>query len=247
MMKSAKYNFCHPSFLYNNIQSYKDKVLVIDTRDPELCSRYAISRSINISHNAVLDSIRCKRIKGPEVRDIALTDLPKLMVEREREKFEQRKRSYCVLIISENSLPKDFIMQIHKSTNPADLLDFFSLPYKTISDDFKKAVCDMHEKESVALGLRIFDLMHHDKVRELFILVDGANTFFNAYPFMNPAFHPSPHDFLRSPSLVASRLDVTFNFPNDIYSNRLFLGTFNQVGNGFILKNKMFRPRKKSL
>lgn len=235
MLKSPKYNFCHCSFLYNNLQSYKDKVLVLDTREPEIYAQHAVSRSVNIPMSKIKESIKCKQIKGPGVKDLALPDLTKIMTSNEIDKFNTRKRCYCVLIMTEKNFPQDLVQYIHKSTDPTDLLDFFSLPMSYIGEEFKKGIGEMTEKDSVAMGIKVFDLMTQDKVRELFILIDGAENFFDSYPYMNPAFHPSPMDFLRSPSLIASRLDITFNFPNDIFGNRLFLGTFNQVKKFYLI------------
>jgi len=75
----------------------------------------------------------------------------------------------------------------------------------------------------------LFTLLTEDRVRELYIFVNGTEKFFDRYPFMDPWFHPSPQSFVRSASLIATKLDITYNFPSDIWDGRLFLGSYNQV------------------
>jgi len=224
-----RFNFCESSFLYNNLQSYKEKVLVLDTRDTESYKVQAVSGSINISSDHIEEYFQQKETMA-DLDKVSLETLSEIMSPQDKEKLGQRKRLYCVLVISEASFPDEFISQVKKLAKTNEFADFAEIPQKHIADEFEKVAFDMEEKSSIAIGQKIFRLMQEDKVRELYILLDGSKTFFNRYPYMDPSFHNlHAHALVRSNSLIASKLDFTFNFPNDIWSSRLFLGSFNQV------------------
>lgn len=243
MSRFSNYNFCRPSFLYNNLQSYKDKVLVIDTRDTFIYVSQAISRSINISYDHIQDLIKSKETNAERFEDITIEDVTKLVEKEDQHRFAQRKRNYCVLILSEASLPQDFIQYLFKTAGVDDFFDFLSIPQKSIADELQKAIEQMEEKQSVSTGLKLYDILQKDRVRELFILLDGSEKFFKTYHFMDPGFHSSPYAFIRSLSLQSTNLDVTYNFPNDIYESRLYLGTFNQVITEIVSPNTIGFPR----
>lgn len=228
MSRSLRFNFCCSSFLYNQLQSYKDKVLVLDTRNQDDFVTHAISGSINLGINQMEEYMKIKK-EINEITEITLADLPDLMTIVEKEKFNQRKRSYTILILSESSFPQEFISQVKAMTKSDEYADFYDIPQKYINDEIEKWVLNTPEKDAVSLGFRLHQLLQEDKVRELYILVDGANNFFERYPYMDPSFHPNAQAFLRTNSLVNAKLDITYNFPNDIYDNRLFLGSYNQA------------------
>ena len=227
-MKTQKINFCLSSFLYNNLQSYRDKALVIDTRDPEEYFTHSISGSINLSNEQIQTYIQQEPhiLERPE---LALPKISELMTSKQLERFNQRRRLYCMLVISEASFPQELISQIKKAANADEFLDYFEVSQKVIHEDLEKGIGEMKEVGAVSLGLKLHSLFQQDRVGELYILVDGMDSFFNDYPFMDPTYVSSPNTFLRTKSMIASKVDATFNFPNDIYENRLFLGSFSQV------------------
>jgi len=227
-MSRSRFNFCSSSFLYNQLQSYKDKVLVLDTRNQEDYVTHAISGSINLGINQMEEYMQIKK-EIDNITQITLNDLPELMTMIEKEKFSQRKRSYTILVVSETSFPQELISQVKTLSNSDELADSYDIPQKYITDEVEKLVLNSPEKDAVSLGFRLHQLLQEDKVRELYILVDGANNFFERYPYMDPSYHPNASAFLRTNSLITAKLDITYNFPNDIYDNRLFLGSYNQA------------------
>lgn len=159
----------------------------------------------------------------------------------ELEKFKKRKRIYCFVLMSQASFPKDFIDYLHKLLKSEDdFLDFFQIPENSdtcINEEFKKASATMAEQDSIAMGTKILHLLQEDKVRELYVVIDGADAFFKRYPYMDLSHHSSPNSFIRSASIISMKLDFTFNFPNDIWDNRLFLGNYNQASQFIICQS----------
>jgi len=240
MPKCVKINFCQSSFLYNNIQSYRDKVLVIDTRDMENFMEQSLSGSVSLSYDNVKHSIDHGK-DGFKLEKLTVDQVEHTLMDAELDRFKKRKRIYCFIIMSEASFPQDFCDYIKKlAKSEDDYMDFFQIPENSetcINEEFEKATAAMAEKDSVALGTKLFHLLQEDKVRELYVLLDGAEAFFKRYPYMDLSHHSSPSAFIRSASIIAMKLDFTFNFPNDIWDNRLFLGNYNQASQFIIIKS----------
>jgi len=228
MSRGLRYNFCKSSFLYNHLQSYKNQVVVLDTRNQEDFVTHAVSGSISLGIHQMEEYMEIKK-EIDNISQISLADLPELMNIVEKEKFALRKRSYCILILSESCFPQEFLSQIKELAKADEYADFYEIPQKYISDEVEKLALSMPEKDAVSVGLRLHQLLQEDKVRELYILVDGAYKFFERYPFMDPSYHQNASAFLRTNSLINAKLDITYNFPNDIFDNRLFLGSYNQA------------------
>jgi len=207
----------------------------VDTRDADLHQTQAISGSINISSGRIQEYFE-QQGTNSEIDKLSLDSISEMISQQEREKLSQRKRLYCILIISNAQFPEEFIEQVKKLAKADEFADFCEIPQKYVADDFEKVALDMEERNSIVIGQKILKLMQEDKVRELYILLDGAKNFFNRYPYMDPSFHRG-HALVRSNSLIAQKLDFTFNFPNDIWSSRLFLGSFNQACQYLLIKS----------
>src|SRR4051812_133742 len=102
---STRYAFCYSSYLYNNYQSFKDGTLIIDTRDSESYSKHHVKGSINLSDVRIKEHLQRKPDYSEETK-LTMQDILEILGNDEVTKFAKRRRCFCFLKITENSLPR---------------------------------------------------------------------------------------------------------------------------------------------
>jgi len=232
--RPTKYSFAHSSFVYNNIQNYRSKALIIDTRDTPSYSNQYIQNSINLDKNRVQSYLQIDFDKK-DFSQATLEDLAGVLDENESSKFAERKRKFCMMIISENAFMTDFIQGCKELKKADETFECFEVSEGCFDDTLRAQFERIKQEDSVSFGLQLFQLLQKDKVRELHILVDGASEFFIRYPYMNMGlFNMSP---VIDDSESECKIDALHDLPNDILGGKLFLGTFNHARQLGILKN----------
>jgi len=169
--------------------------------------------------------------------------LLKLFNSAETALFSQRKRSFCVILMSDSSLPKDFISAVQKLAGPTGtgLEDSWDIDEGEIDGRLQSLLKDTREKESILLGLEIFKILKRDRVSEVHILLDDVQQFLLNYPYMHLLFNspaPSPMSIVDKPALnKKAKIKIAYNYPQDILNGRMFLGNFNQAEQYNIIKD----------
>jgi dual specificity MAP kinase phosphatase len=222
---TSKLTFCVPSFLYNNIQSGKDRTIVFDTRDTINHANNILKHSVSLSTQRVQSHL----IANPQIPDasyLSASDLNSMLAVDESKKFAKRRRCFCFLIISENGLTRNFVHEVRRLANVDDHEDYFNINQDDMQELLYRTLEESQERESIRNGLEIFKTLKKDKVRELFILMEGATSFFEKSPYMNTVRRPEPMAVELSSGRCFSVYDN--DLPHDILDGRLFLGSFNQ-------------------
>jgi len=214
-MKSIKYSFCRCSFVYNNIQNYRKNHLIIDTRDFDAVAASSFTGSINLNKDRVNRYLEAN-LNTLDMNQLTLGHIPNILDKEEGAKFNERKRRFCMLIISEESINPEFLSEIINLTQNDEKDEGFTISEDQFNDALRALLERVQEEQdSVALGMKLFKLLHRDRVSDVHVMIEGASKFFAKYPFMNNSI---PATYAGSGSL-----------PHDILNGKLYLGTFNQA------------------
>jgi len=224
-LASTKLTFCFSSFLYNNLQTSKDRAIVFDCRDAINHANHYIKRSICLSTQKVQSHL----LAHPQVQDtsyLTASDLNSMLTVEESKKFASRRRCYNFLVVSENGFSRNFVHEMKRLAAVDEHEDYFNVSEEKIQELLYRTLEDSEERESIRNGLEIFKILKKDKVRELFIVLEGEAEFFSKYPYMNMARRPEPVAMELSSGRCFSVYDN--ELPHDILDGKLFLGSFNQ-------------------
>jgi hypothetical protein len=219
------YSFCFSSCMYNIYQSSRDRTLIIDTRDKENYNRHHVKGSINLNAKRLQDYIESQS-SIHNMSQLAIEDLFCMLNKQEGNKFLYRKRYFCFIMLSESSLPKTFINELKRFAGVDDKEDMFRLKDTNIKNSIERLITELEEPDSVIAALNLYKLLSRDRVRELFLVLDGGKRFFARYPYMTTSTY-SIADLTMGSKSVSAPIDC--DYPNDILDGRLFLGNYNQV------------------
>lgn len=233
--KPTKYSFCHSSFVYNNIQNYRSKALVIDTRDSQSFNNQYIQNSINLNKDRVQSHLQID-FDTKDLSQVTMEELIQVFNEEEYARFSERKRKFVMLIVSETTFLCDFIQQCKELSSVCEKSECFEINESTFDDTLRAQFDRIKNDDSVSFGLQLFQLLQKDKVRELHILVDGSSHFFTRYPFMNMGLCLNLSHAVDD-SDCEHRIETLHDLPHDILDGKLFLGTFNHARQFGVLKN----------
>jgi len=222
---SPKLTFCFSSFLYNDLQTSKDRTIVLDTRDTINHANNYLKHSLSLSTQRVQSHL----IANPQIPDasyLSASDLNNMLTVDESKKFAKRRRCFTFLIISEKGFSRNFVHEVRRLANIEDHEDYFQITEDTMQELLYRTLEESQERDSIRNGLEIFKILKKDKVRELFILIEGGSCFFEKYPYLNMVRRPEPI----AVELSSGRCFNVFDndLPHDILDGRLFLGSFNQ-------------------
>jgi len=151
------------------------------------------------------------------VNQLTLGNISSILDQEETARFNERKRRFCMLIISEDSIIPELLSEIINLTQSDDKDDGFIISEDKFNDTLRVLLERVQEHDSVALGLKLFKLLHRDRVSDVHIMIEGASQFFAKYPFMNNA---NADLYVGNGSL-----------PHDIFNGKLYLGNFHQAKN----------------
>jgi len=221
-MKPIKYSFCRSSFVYNNIQNYRKNHLIIDTRDFDSFNASSLAGSINLNKDRVQRYLEAN-LNTLDINQLTMANIGSILDQDETGKWNERKRRFCMLIISENSMIPELLSEIINLTESDDTVDGFTISEDKFNDTLRALIERVQEEhDSVALGLKLFKLLHRDRVSDVHVMIEGASQFFTRYSFMNNA---NADVFVGNGSL-----------PHDILNGKLYLGNFNQAKNLDLVK-----------
>lgn len=198
--------------------------MIIDTRDSAHYLKQHIKGSINLHNQRIQDYITLK----PEIQDrsqLTVTHLSEMLGHQEKAKFSNRKRCFCFLVLSEKSLPKTFMNELRKAANVDENEDSFQINEGNVKSLIQKLIDGVEEPNSIINALEIYKILQKDRLRELFLMIDGGSRFFARYPFMLTSTL-SISDLSMGNKCLSAPID--YDFPHDILDCRLFLGSFNQ-------------------
>ena len=156
----------------------------------------------------------------------SFAELETMVPHDSKEKLKTLKRRYCVIIMNDEKLLYDYFME--DKTNNIDFArkNCFKKDrgylQNAINSTYLQEIETLNrddELESIEFGLELYEVLRSQKVRTVYILLDGANQLFEKYPFLN------------CKSSVIPKLD--FKFPNEMLNGRIYLGDQSQV---FLLK-----------
>lgn len=222
--KPICYSFCFSSFLYNNYQTCRDRTLIIDTRDKEDYNRRHVKGSISLTNKRIQDYVEAQS-SVHDKSQLSISDISGMLQKHEASKFANRKRCFCFIVLSESSLPKNFISELKRASGIDDKEDSFRLHERNVKSSIERLIGELEEPESVLNALTIYKLLHRDRLRELYLVLDGGKRFFARYPYMVTTTH-SIADLTMGSKSVSAPVDC--DYPHDILDGRLFLGSFNQ-------------------
>jgi len=222
---SPKLTFCISSFLYNNLQSSKDRAIVLDTRDAQHHANSYLNNSLCFSTQKI-QSHMLSNAQIPDVSYLTVSDLNSMLTEREGKRFAKRKRCYGFMIVSEKGFSRNFLHELRRLADVDDHEDYFHIDEESMQELLYRTLEESEDRESIRNGLEIFKTLKKDKVRELFILIEGGSSFFHKYPYMNMIRHVEPIAMEMSSGRCFNIHEK--DLPHDILDGRLFLGSFNQ-------------------
>jgi len=234
-----KVKLCTSSFLFNTIQSYPDRFLVLDTRSAMSYQEKSLPYSLNLDRKEIkkqLDTLSLDKEKqetptGDTTNtQLNFTTLQTLASPDWKTKLQNCKRCFCIIIFNN----QDSISKCFKQANN---------PNKLISNHFVKESFHLQgaidscrdnddidadndeDLDSIRFGMEIYNIFAEEKVRELYILIDGADKLFNTYPFLERKFK----DNVKIPP-------PNIKYPNDILDGRLYLGDGQQGTNSTVVQ-----------
>jgi len=220
-IKPCIYTFCHSSYLYNNIQTSKDKTLIFDMRDSQNFHKHHIKGSINLTNQRIQDYLESHPEKT-NVSSLNAIDFSEILDANEFKKFSKRRRCYCFFIVSEENFPRDFIHEIKGQYDENDD-EFFQTSEEKLQNSLQRTLGSFEETHSIVNTFDVFKILQKDKVKEMFIVSEGASNFFLRYPYMANHLQSDAIATIVHKNLFAS---YEGSLPHDILDSRLFLGSF---------------------
>lgn len=175
---------CSTNFLYNLLQSNRENCLVFDLRTMAQIETGTIINAIKITTlREIRIDAKTEKLDGPSplISKCDLLDLIEQPVpESTLKKIKQRKRYFCFLLISDDTV---LSTKLHRDD------DFTENGIITLSDNDewilqKKEQLSELDSMSIVGGMELYDMLKEENMRELYILNDGVKDFLNTYPFM---------------------------------------------------------------
>jgi hypothetical protein len=190
---------------------------VFDTRTTDFYTQAHLEPSI-LLNNEKLQQI------NQEDSQLILQDVSNVLSEAEQEKFANRRRYFCIIISNHKAFSDGNKTKLQNSSKFEDRDDEYFQSSEDSILDFIQELDDKNDVNSFQMGMKISKLLTADKVRETYILIDGAEKLFQRYPFLS----------IRE-TKKAKKDSIDMNnftnlsskpYPNDILDGKLFLGRF---------------------
>jgi hypothetical protein len=195
--------------------------LIFDIRAPsQLEKKGTILGSIHLKPLRTLQSTPFSQNKHPiDLASLSEQSLSQGM----QDKIKHVMRNFCFIIGSDQNLtPSDFDEDPTKDDVKTVCID--DLSPTTMKDKVNEA-----DAVSIQDGLELYEALHSQKVRELYLLGDGLENFLRKYSFLSFSTVSE-----KEVSKEESKTNY-FNYPNEIV-DQIFLGNVAQVKDKEILK-----------
>jgi len=221
--KILKIKFCDASFLFNTLQNSPDKCLVLDTRSKGDYDSKSLNSSLNLNRDMIENSLTSASDQtysetptGDVITRTTLTmsNIQSTMNQDWKRKLQFIKRCFCVLIINNQDYLSQYLKEEIQNSELL-LLDHFEKELPNPKDALNGVSVENNDEiTSIEFGLELYELFNTEKVRELYIMVDGADKFFTTYPFLEK----------KAPSVNMEKGKTVGKYPNEILRQRLYLG-----------------------
>jgi len=164
-------------------------------------------------------------LNSADLSQLSIPHLVKTLDDEELTKFNDRKRRFCMILISESSLLDEFISEIKNLVQTEERSECYEIMESEFNDTLHALLKRIQEENSVTLGLELYKMLRKDRVQEVHILIDGVSDFFERYPYLQKGYNSPVDSFKALTKPVVSHYDL----PHDILDGKLFLGNFNQA------------------
>lgn len=224
---------CRASYLYNLLQDYPDKVIILDTRSQEAFDDKSFENAIHINeefYKFIWNESNPNETSSGEKKlhesELTFPKFQSALPEDWKARIQNCKRSFCVIVCNVKDSLLDFFLKKYP-----DIDNTYTDKFQTDSDILKTGVNQIFssphpDSSSIDIGITLYRMLMEHKVRELYLMVDGSNKFFQSYHFMDR----------RQQKMLEATIPRSIRFPNDIMGRRLFLGNGAQATNQTLLK-----------
>ena len=173
---SSSANVCNSNFLYNVYQSSRSACLIFDIRAAsQIEKKGTIIGAIHLKPLKILSKTTSSPEKHPiDIESLSDHSLPQGVKER----LKHLSRNFIFLIVSDkNLIPSD--PEDNKIQEDVKIVAIEDLSPAALKDKVNET-----DAASVSDGLELYQALHAQKVRELYILGDGLEHFLLKYPFL---------------------------------------------------------------
>mgnify|MGYP002620881046 CR=1 FL=1 len=178
-----KYRFCSSAFMYNTLQNYGDKSIVFDTRDPKFFEEMHINNAISLTSEKIQQG---SQMQDSDVyKDLNVDVIQTFLTNDEKARFSKRRRCFCFIILHHEQLCSTLAQKIKEIAQYDEIFDdYFELDPESFLTHWNRLESGTSNNNlSCTIGLNLFQSLMEDKVRETYILFDGAVSFFTKYHF----------------------------------------------------------------
>jgi hypothetical protein len=186
--EGMKYRFCSSTFFFNSIQNYRDRILIFDTRNEEDVQRMNFFESIALSNQRIKQIV--PETYGENCFQCSINNIPPILSLDENKKFSKRKRCFNFIIAHHENFSTTFIDKVKDPKYNEFFDDVFEVKRELLLKYWDRLESkDERVKDNTAFqdALNIYGMLVGDKVRETYILFEGADHFFQKYSFFSSA------------------------------------------------------------